>query len=143
MNIICKIVSTPDDMEKVFKLRVEVFVEEQKVPVELEMDEWDKTAIHVLASHNDEVVGCGRIQIFPDHAHIGRVAVKKSLRHQGIGKKIMEELIKICVAKGARRIILHSQLHALPFYQSLGFVPYGNIFLDAGIQHREMKLCLD
>jgi len=138
--ITSKIVSTPDELKKVYDLRVEVFVNEQKVPPELELDEWDKTAIHVIAYFEKEVVGCGRILISQDHAHIGRVAVKKIFRHQGIGKNLMHELIKICQDNGAKKVILHSQLHALSFYESLGFKAYGDIFLDAGIEHREMIL---
>jgi predicted GNAT family N-acyltransferase len=137
--ITSKIVSTPDELKKVYDLRVEVFVNEQKVPPELELDEWDKTAIHILASNEKEAVGCGRIILAPDHAHIGRIAVKKSYRNKGIGKQMMLALIEICIERGAKKIILHSQLQALPFYESLGFVAHGDIFLDAGIEHKEME----
>jgi predicted GNAT family N-acyltransferase len=139
MMITSKIVSTADELKKVYDLRVEVFVNEQKVPPELELDEWDKTAVHILASNEKETVGCGRIILAPDHAHIGRIAVKKNYRNKGIGKQMMLALIEICIESGAKKIILHSQLQALPFYESLGFVAHGDIFLDAGIEHREME----
>jgi predicted GNAT family N-acyltransferase len=140
MSIVCKIANCPLDMKEVYHIRTEVFVDEQKVPLELEMDEWDSTAIHVLALFHTEAVGCGRIIISSSHAHIGRVAVKKQYRKKGIGKLLMHFLVNTCKSKGAKEVILHSQIHAIPFYESLGFETRGEIFLDAGIEHREMKL---
>lgn len=136
----CSIASTPEEINDIFDLRFEVFVKEQGVPSDLELDELDKTAIQVSARLDGLMIGCGRICLTEDHAHIGRVAVKKEFRAQGIGKKLMEKLIAICQEKGFYHVILHSQIQAIPFYQSLGFVSQGDIFLDAGIEHREMEL---
>lgn len=140
MPVICKIASSPLEMREVYHIRTEVFCDEQRVPLELEMDEWDCSALHVLALDGTEAVGCGRIIFHGDQAHIGRVAVIKQYRRKGIGKTLMLALIEICINKKSQSIFLHSQLHAIPFYESLGFEACGDIFLDAGIEHREMKL---
>ncbi len=140
MKLNIKRVSTAKELEHVYALRIEVFVYEQKVPFDLEMDEDDKRAIHVLATLDDEAVGCGRIVFDKEHAHIGRVAVKKKHRGKGIGKQLMLYLINICKDKGAKDIVLHAQLQALKFYKNLGFQAYGDYFLDAGIQHQAMKI---
>ena len=134
------VVAAAEDLKKAYAIRTEVFVLEQKVPLELEMDADDQRAIHVLGSIDHEAVACGRIVMDRDHTHIGRVAVKKEHRGKGLGKQLMEYLIQVCKDKGARDIILHSQVQAIPFYASLGFQAYGDIFLDAGIEHRAMKM---
>ncbi len=144
MSLSISIASTPNELEQVYAIRMEVFVDEQKVPLHLEMDEDDQRAIHVLASLEQEAVGCGRILLDNDHAHIGRVAVLKKHRCKGIGKQLMLFLISICKEKGAKEIVLHAQLQAMKFYENLGFQAYGDIFLDADIEHRAMKiLCQD
>lgn len=134
------IIANDEDLKKAYAIRTEVFVQEQKVPLELEMDADDHRAVHILGSMDDEAVACGRIVMDQEHAHIGRVAVKKDHRGKGLGKKLMQYMIKVCQDLGARDIILHSQVQAIPFYTSLGFHAYGDAFLDAGIEHRAMKM---
>jgi predicted GNAT family N-acyltransferase/prolipoprotein diacylglyceryltransferase len=138
----CKVASSKKEILQCYKLRTEVFVQEQNVPLELEMDADDEKAIHVLGRLNHNVVACGRIIMEQNHAHIGRVAVKKEQRGKGLGKHLMHYMIQVCKAKGARDVILHSQLQAIPFYESLGFKAYGDSFPDAGIEHRAMKFIL-
>jgi len=140
MNIRCKIVESEVELKQAFALRIEVFVEEQKVPPDLELDELDQSAIHMIASQDGKVVGCGRIVMTGEHAHIGRVAVKKIYRNQGVGKQLMLAMIEMAKEKGASEIILHAQVQVIPFYESLGFTGHGDIFLDAGIDHLEMSL---
>ena len=140
MNIRCKIVESEVELKQAFALRIEVFVEEQKVPPDLELDELDQSAIHMIASQDGKVVGCGRIVMTGEHAHIGRVAVKKTYRNQGVGKQLMLAMIEMAKEKGASEIILHAQVQVIPFYESLGFTGHGDIFLDAGIDHLEMSL---
>jgi predicted GNAT family N-acyltransferase len=81
------------EFELSWKIRVEVFVEEQNVPIGLEMDEYDETAVHVLAYDNEEPVGCGRIVFFDQYAQIGRVAVLQRKRKLGVGKLVCEALM--------------------------------------------------
>ena len=138
--MVIKIVSTEEELQSAFDLRTEVFVHEQHVPTELELDELDKTAVHVIVVEDNEVIGCGRIIMQGSTAWIGRVAVKKSYRGRGVGKSLMETMMQISVDSGAKTISLHAQIHVEPFYRKLGYIPHGKTFMDAGIEHIEMSL---
>ncbi len=133
---------TQDMIQKAHKLRFEVFVEEQNVPPELESDEYDKTATHVIAINEEtgDCIGCGRLVIKNGTAKIGRVAVKKSYRKKGCGKRICLKLIDIAREVNVKDIIVNSQLRVAGFYKKLGFKEYGNIFLEANIEHISMRL---
>ncbi len=126
------------EMELVREIRMEVFVREQGVPVELEMDELDNEAIHVLAYVDGIPAGCGRLLIKGDRAKLGRVAVKKEMRRDGIGSGICKLLISIADESGAQMIYLGAQLTAVKFYKSLGFEEEGEVFVEAGIEHINM-----
>jgi len=133
---------TQDMIQKAYKLRFEVFVEEQNVPPELESDEYDKTAAHVLAidERSGDCIGCGRLVIKNETAKIGRIAVKKSYRRKGYGKKICLKLIDMAQKVNVKDITLDAQLQVVGFYKKLGFKEYGNIFIEANIKHIAMKL---
>ena len=138
ININCKIVDSEEELNQAFNLRVEVFVDEQKVPKELELDEFDESALHVIALYDNKVIGCGRIIFEGNEAKIGRVAVKESFRNQKIGYQLMSKMIKISKNKGFEIISLHSQVQVVPIYEIFGFRKVGEIFLDAGIEHINM-----
>lgn len=133
---------TRDMIKEVHRLRYEVFVKEQNVPTELERDEYDKTATHVLAvdEKSGDYIGCGRLVIKDKTAKIGRVAVKKDYRKKGLGKKICLKLIDIAQKADVKNITLDSQLQVADFYKKLGFKEYGNIFMEVNIKHVHMKL---
>ena len=116
-----------------------VFIDEQQVPQEEEWDGLDTECLHFLATLNGEPVGTARL--LPD-GHIGRVAVLSSARGTGIGYQLMEAAIKAAREAGHPHAALSAQLHALAFYERLGFVAHGDVFMDAGIPHREMTLFL-
>jgi predicted GNAT family N-acyltransferase len=122
------------------RIRIEVFVHEQGVPEEIEMDEYDALAEHVVAFRIGKPVGCGRIVILNGIAKIGRVAVIKAERGKGIGRKVCEELIKIAAEKGIKEFVLNSQLTAVDFYKKLGFEAIGGVFKEAGIDHVKMLM---
>ncbi len=133
--------------DQVAPIRVKVFVGEQGVPEEMEWDEYDENAWHAVATVNHQVVGTGRLILrkSPNQiqiAQIGRMAVEKSHRNQGIGQAILSELIQTGKEKGVQEFILHAQTHAIPFYAKAGFEPNGPIFDEAGIPHVEMNLIL-
>ncbi|WP_404377145.1 GNAT family N-acetyltransferase [Vreelandella aquamarina] len=116
-----------------------VFIDEQRVPQEEEWDGRDAECLHFLATLNGEPVGTARL--LPD-GHIGRVAVLSSARGTGIGYRLMEAAIQAARETGHPHAALSAQLHALAFYERLGFVAHGEVFMDAGIPHREMVLAL-
>lgn len=128
------------DIEKVYALRHEVFVNEQNVPPELELDEEDNHATHIIAVENGAAVGCARVLFGEDGGHIGRLAVKKSERGRGVGKEICLFIIELCRERGYKRVWLNSQLHAVGFYEKLGFTRRGETFFEAGIEHVEMEI---
>ncbi|MDQ8198272.1 GNAT family N-acetyltransferase [Pelagicoccus enzymogenes] len=123
--------------EDIRSLRFEVFVHEQGVPAEIEMDEWDERSRHVLAQVGERVVGTGRL--LPD-GHIGRVAVLAPFRGQGIGALLMGQLIAMGKEAGMGRLVLSAQTRAVAFYEGLGFVKQGETYQEAGIPHVRMYL---
>lgn len=121
------------------ELRHKVFVVEQGVPVELEVDEDDPTATHFVAIYEGEVVGTLRVVFKPEHAKICRVAVCRERRGSGIARHMMNFAIEHCRALGVNRFCLSAQVDKLGFYEKLGFVAFGPQFMDAGIPHLAMK----
>ncbi len=132
-------IASESDRAAVFALRFEVFVGEQNVPPEIELDAEDARALHIIALESGMAIGCARVLFEGDSAHVGRLAVKKACRGRGIGAEICRFIVGYCCAKGCRRIWLNSQLHAVGFYQKLGFVPRGELFVEAGIEHVRME----
>lgn len=118
-------------------IRHRVFVEEQGVPVELEHDAHDASALHLLAMVGSDPVGTARM--LPD-GHIGRMAVLRDWRGRGIGSEMLRELLALAAQRGITEPFLHAQCKAVPFYERLGFVAEGEVFDDAGIDHRLMRL---
>lgn len=126
-----------------FPIREEVFIQEQGVPAELELDEDDPLAIHALAYRGNQCVGTGRfVHLGGGQAQIGRMAVLARFRGQGVGKQILVELIDLAKKEGVNQLILHSQITAIPFYEKLGFRAEGPSYEEAGIAHRNMILLL-
>ena len=126
-----------------FSIRETVFIQEQGVPATLELDEYDLLAAHALAYEDTECVGTGRlIHLEANSFVIGRMAVLPRFRGLGIGRQILEKLIALAKSQGAKKISLHSQVSAIPFYEKLAFQAEGPIFDEAGIAHRNMILVL-
>ena len=121
-------------------LRIEVFVVEQGVPVELEWDEADEVSIHAVA-YDDEGQPVATGRLLPD-GHIGRMAVRKSARGQGIGAAVLLSLLDEAKRLGYAELVLHAQTHAVGFYLRYGFEIRGEEFLEAGIPHHRMLLTI-
>ena len=122
------------------QLRVEVFVHEQGVPIELECDDADSDAIHAVArNHLGQVLATGRL-LAPDPSvgKIGRMAVKRVMRGSGLGRQMLDALSAAAARRGDREIVLHAQRSAEGFYQRAGFMCRGEPFEEAGIPHIEM-----
>lgn len=127
--------------EALLAVRHPVFVEEQKVPASIEVDEHDSVSIHVLAQNSD-CLPIGTARLLPE-GKIGRVAVLKRWRKLGIGRAMMRYLIELARERGDHKLSLHAQTSTTPFYQSLGFEKQGKEFEEAGIPHVKMQLLLD
>lgn len=124
-------------------LRRIVFIEEQSVPEADEIDDLDDVAIHLLATDQGTPIGSARLLVDGQTGKIGRVCVLAPHRGRGIGA----DLIRAAVARFAdmpqiTRVKLGAQTHALDFYARLGFTAYGPLYMDAGIEHRDMALDL-
>jgi predicted GNAT family N-acyltransferase len=87
----------------------------------------------------DAAVGTGRIVFRPDSAKIGRMAVLQTWRRRGVGRALLNTLIRIAAERQASRLVLHAQVHAIPFYTAHGFQVVGEEFEEAGIPHRRME----
>jgi predicted GNAT family N-acyltransferase len=133
------------DRADAMRIRLAVFVGEQDVPPELEPDEYDAVAIHLvaLAPGADTVVGTARvIDKGGGIAKIGRVAVLASHRGLGVGAALMRAALVAAQEQGATIAALDAQVAVIPFYERLGFVAEGPVFDDAGIPHRHMRRTL-
>ena len=126
--------------EALSSIRHTVFVEEQGVPVELELDGEDASARHAAAFSDDgRLVGTGRMLA---SGKIGRMAVSQSMRRHGIGRALLDALVAEAKRLKLEEVSLGAQLPAVAFYERAGFKAYGDIFLDAGIDHKMMRLVL-
>ena len=122
------------------RIRLKVFVEEQRVPREIEMDDMDAACLHALAWLDGKAVGTGRL--LPD-GHIGRMAVLGESRALGVGGAILERLVQEARRQGMREVVLSAQTHALGFYRRHGFIEEGKAYEEAGISHQEMRRVLN
>ena len=124
-------------------LRRRVFIDEQQVPEDLEVDGLDPACVHVLVEVDGVTVGTARLRITDEGvAKAERVAVSRSRRGEGIGRRVMRALEREAAARGRDAVVLGAQTDALPFYEKLGYDAYGPEFMDAGIPHRMMRLPL-
>lgn len=131
-------VSSDRELAKAFAIRLRVFVREQGVPEEVELDSDDWRAIHFLAIGSGRTIGTARLVIRRGSAKIGRMAVLKSHRGKGVGRKLLQRAIAAAEKFGAKRIYLHAQVAVMAFYEKSGFRPIGPVFEEAAIPHRKM-----
>ena len=126
-----------------YAIRHAVFVEEQGIAEELEIDACDPIAEHALAFIDGQSVGTARVYLDgqdPSIARIGRMAVLKAFRGQGIGTALLGEVVRAGMIRGASVFELHAQQSAVPFYAKLQFKPSGVPFDEVGILHQRMHL---
>lgn len=137
-------VATVDDRPELVRLRAEVFVTEQGVPVEIEQDAGDLDAVHVVARLDGTVVGTGRLVRTDDAVvgHLGRMAVAAGARGAGTGAALLRVLEREGHRLGLHRIELHAQVHAAGFYARAGYAEDGPHYLEAGIDHVTMVKAL-
>ena len=139
MSFKVKIMKSHEETKAVRLLRTRVFVDEQGVPPELEMDEFDDVAVHAVAYKCDVVVGTGRLILDTlTDGRIGRMAVEASLRRSGLGSAILAFLENEARSQGIIRLSLHAQHYVKDFYAKRGYCVRGDAFIEAGILHVEM-----
>jgi len=140
-----ELVDWPAAQAEAQRIRFAVFVEEQRVPPELEMDDQDAQSLHALAYWTDADAAAGRAvgtgRLLPD-GHIGRMAVLKDWRGRGAGRALLRALVDAARRRGDREVALNAQVQALEFYRAEGFVPEGAVFEEAGIDHQAMRMTL-
>jgi predicted GNAT family N-acyltransferase len=138
-----RVATDPDDLKAYYALRHEVFVEEQKVPAELEYDTHDAVAVHVLATGPDRALGAGRLLPGTDGTGIlGRLAVTGAARGLGIGVALVRAIEDEARRLGLDTVELHAQTHAVGFYERLGYTSFGEEYEEAGIAHLSMRRVL-
>lgn len=125
-------------LEDAFYVRRKVFIKEQNVPEEDEFDEKDSVSHHVVIYATGKPVATGRLFKTGEDWLIGRIAVLKDLRGKHLGKLIVENLLERAAEIEEADVHVHAQTHAVNFYKKLGFIAFGDTFLEAGIEHISM-----
>jgi len=130
------------DMEEAYAIRRQVFIEDQNVPEDLEFDKYDNDSatLHVLIFNEGSIVGTARFRPYGDAIiKIERVAVLSKQRGSGFGRRIMNRIEVEAQKLGYKWVKLSAQLHARKFYERLGYQSYGDIYLEASIEHVDME----
>ena len=139
-NLTYKIVASDRELKEAFEVRKQVFVEEQGISEDLELDEHDIEALHMVVKDKERVVGTARVLFLADsQAKLERMAILKPFRHRGIGRGIISFLDKELSNRGVEQVVLHAQYLAIAFYRSCGFEELGLPFWEAGIKHMKMQ----
>jgi predicted GNAT family N-acyltransferase len=144
MAIVILIKTWQDAKLDAYSIRKRVFVEEQGVPEEMELDEFDLNARHALAYADSECIGTARLVTLSGSVgsigRIGRMAVLPKYRCQGVGRRLLEASLKAAQSQDIKQVELHAQVSVIPFYEQFGFIAQGDVYDEAGIPHRDMIL---
>ena len=146
---VIRLVGDRTERDAAYAVRFDVFVTEQQVPADLELDALDETADHFVAYDDGRAVGAGRLVVEPpgfaaadpalgEVAHLGRLAVRPETRGTALGVALVAAIEARAAARGLRVVALSAQTHALGFYERLGYAAHGPVFDDAGLPHRWM-----
>lgn len=135
-------VATEEELKDAFKIRTEVFVVEQKVPEEEEIDQYESESTHFVLYNSNQAIGAGRFRILDGTGKVERICVVKEARGTGAGKAIMLGIEEFARGLQVPSLKLNAQTHAIPFYEGLGYKVVSEVFLDAGIPHKTMKKTL-
>jgi len=131
-------IKTPQEMDLAYEIRRIVFIQEQNVPEAEEYDDLDNQAIQFLLWKNQEAIGTARFRTVDGWGKLERIAILKAHRGEGNGKTLVQAILKYADITGIQHLKLSSQTYAVPFYEKLGFIARGEIYLDANIEHRDM-----
>ncbi|ESU32681.1 hypothetical protein G3A_10080 [Bacillus sp. 17376] len=135
-----KIVNNEQELADAFKVRKTVFIYEQNVPEEEEIDRFESDSVHfVLYDDNRKAAGAGRFRVLDGIGKVERICVLKEKRKTGAGVAVMNKIEEYAKSRGISTLKLNAQTHAIPFYSKLGYETVSEEFMDAGIPHRTMK----
>lgn len=137
-----KIVKTDEEKQQVFNVRTTVFVNEQNVPPEEELDVFDEHALHLAGYDIDKPIAASRVRFVDDYGKLERICVLKKYRGKSYGSKLIQEMEAIIKREGYTQAKLNAQTHAIDFYHRLGYETISEEFLDAGIPHVAMVKAL-
>lgn len=133
------IVQNQQQLEEAFSIRKTVFVEEQNVPLEEEIDQFEEKSVHfLLYSEQDQPIAAGRFRVADGYGKVERICVLDEQRGTGAGKYMMESIAAYAEQNGIHKLKLNAQTHAIPFYENIGYEVVSEEFMDAGIPHRTM-----
>lgn len=137
----CKIIKGDSDprVQDAYYVRDVVFTQEQGFPAEIDIDDYDKIAWHCIMYKGDDAIGTARLIPIDGIGKIGRVAIIKSFRGTRLGLQIMEILMEEADKQGLHKLALSAQVYAIPFYEKLGFVAFGEEYLEEGEPHIDMR----
>ena len=140
---VVRLSASDEDAAGLRALRLEVFVDEQGVPADEELDSDDDVAVHAVAVQGGVVVGTGRLVLVSAlEARVGRMAVRATVRREGVGSAVLRFLEAEARSRGVARIVLHAQTYVRSFYDKHGYVAEGGPFTEAGIEHISMAKTL-
>ena len=139
-NLSYKLVTNAAELQGALAVRRQVFIEEQGIAEDIELDEYDREALHMVVKDGQRVIGTARVRFLADgQAKLERMAVLKPLRRRGIGREIIAFLNEELRNRQIEQVILHAQHSAIVFYKSSGFEESGSSFWEAGIKHTKMQ----
>ncbi|MBP1947212.1 GNAT family N-acetyltransferase [Virgibacillus litoralis] len=133
-----KVVETNDQRQQAYNVRTAVFVDEQNVPPEEELDAFDEQAIHLIGYDNDKPIAASRVRFVDSYGKLERICVLKDERGKSNGAQMIESMEAIIKNEGYDKAKLNAQTHAIDFYQRLGYKTISGEFMDAGIPHVAM-----
>lgn len=135
-----KIIEAKDEkeLEKVYEVRKKVFVTEQKVPLDIEIDAYEDKAHHFLGTEDDQAISASRLRIVEDYGKLERICVLASFRGKSLGKQMIAYLEAFLIENNIFKSKLNAQSHAIEFYEKLGYEVISDEFMDAGIPHKTM-----
>ena len=135
-----KIVSEQEELNQVFSVRTKVFVDEQNVPEEEEIDHLEEESTHFLVTDDEgKPAGAGRFRVVDSYGKVERICILPEFRSKGVGKDLMNAIEQYALSKQIEILKLNAQNQAIPFYEKLGYSVISDEFLDAGIPHHTMK----
>ena len=135
-----KLVASNRELKGAFEVRRQVFVEEQGISEDLESDDHDREALHIVVNDGERVIGTARVLFLAaNQAKLERMAILKPFRHKGIGRGLISFLSEELRNRQVEQVVIHAQYLVVAFYESCGFEKSGSPFWEAGIKHIKMQ----